>query len=409
MTTALAPTANWPFAELLSAAESVNAKVDPPVVDGAVGPTIVQNGRELVNFASINFLNLHQRPDVLEHFLSASREHGLTTGGSRMTQGISRPHLEMEQEICRVTGKERAISFATGLLANFGFLNAMTKYIDWGAGMKCDNSDAVVVMDRHSHWSLLKAAEHLEHGKRLHTFRHNSPEDLEKVLKRVNSPKVVVVIESVYSADGSIAPMNELIDICEKYGALSFVDDANGFMLYGPENRPFAEEFAAMRRATFVMMSFSKAIGIEGGAIAGPADAINAFEITSGTSMFTAAMQPPTAATVGLLIRTLDGDPSIVDNYLARVERFRARLTEIGAPPFETPSYITSVLIGKDETADLVKDAFIEKGFLIPMFMFPAVKRNQAVMRLIINNDHTEEQLEYFLSTLAELKAKHDF
>ncbi|WHT20493.1 aminotransferase class I/II-fold pyridoxal phosphate-dependent enzyme [Crossiella sp. CA-258035] len=409
MTTALAPTANWPFADLLAVAESVNAKVDPPVVDGVVGPTIVQNGRELVNFASINFLNLHQRPDIRDYFINASKAHGLTTGGSRMTQGISRPHLEMEQAVCRVTGKERTISFATGLLANFGFLNAMTKYFDFGDGLKCDNTDSVIVMDRHAHWSLLKAAEHLEHGKRLHTFRHNSPEDLEKVLKRIDSPKVVVVIESVYSADGSIAPMGQLIDICEKYGALSFVDDANGFMLYGTENRPFHEEFAAMRRATFIMMSFSKAIGIEGGAIAGPADAINAFEITSGTSMFTAAMQPPTAATVGHLINMLDADPSIVDNYLARVERFRARLTEIGAPPFETPSYITSVLVGKDETADLVKEAFVEKGFLIPMFMFPAVKRNQAVMRLIINNDHTDEQLEYFLSTLAELKDKYNF
>ncbi|MBP2474478.1 7-keto-8-aminopelargonate synthetase-like enzyme [Crossiella equi] len=409
MTTALAPTAQWPFAQFLSTAETVNAKVDPPVVDGVVGPTIVQNGRELVNFASINFLNMHQRPEVRDYFISAVHSYGLTTGGSRMTQGIGRAHLEMEQEICRVTGKERAISFATGLLANFGFLNAMTKYLDLGDGWSCDNSDAVVVMDRHAHWSLLKAAEHLRHGKTLHTFRHNSPEDLEKVLKRVNATKCVVVFESVYSADGSVAPMGELIDICERYGALSFVDDANGFMLYGTDNRPFAAEFEAMRRATFIMMSFSKAVGIEGGAIAGPAEAVNAFEILSGTSMFTAAMQPPTAATVGHLIRKLDTDPSIVDNYLARVARFRARLTEIGAPPFDTPSYITSVLVGRDETAELVREAFVEKGFLIPLFMFPAVKRNQAVLRLIINNDHTDEQLESFLSTLAELKAKYDF
>lgn len=321
-----------------------------------------------------------------------------------MTQGVCRPHHELEEEIRRTTGKERAISFASGLLANLGFVNGMTQAMDLGGDVEVNNRDTVLVLDRDVHWSLWKAVEGLEYGKRAFVFRHNDPQDLRRVLARLTAEKVVVVFESVYSADGSMAPVEQLLDICEQHGAVSFVDDANGYLVYGPEHRSWARESAAIReRADFVMVSLSKAVGLDGGVLAGPERAVRAFELLSGTSMYTAALQPPTAYTAARLIRLLDRDHGIVDDYLERVARFQRRLVDMGSPPVPTGTYITSVPVGDDEKANALRERFLERGYLVPMFSYPAVPRNKATMRLLLHANHSEEQIDAFLDTLTEL------
>lgn len=398
----------WPFDEFIDIAMEYGLS-GPPVLDGPSGPTIRMDGRELTNFAGINFLHTEGYPEVRRHFAWAAQEYGLATGGSRVSQGVMRPHQELEDDLCRATGKERAISFASGLLANMGFVHAMTHHTRMEAGIEVDLKDVALVIDRDCHWSFWKAAEHLEYGRRLFAFRHNDPADLERILRGIPDRRVVVAFESLYSVDGTVAPMKELLDVCEKYGALSYVDDANGFGVYGPGHRPFAAEWAEMSRATFVMVSYSKALGLEGGAIAGPWKPILAFEVLSGTSMFTAAMQPPTASTARMITRMLDERPEIVDGYLDRVTRFRERLAETGCRLNETPSYITSVHIGSDETAYLLREAFVERGFQIPVFSYPATRRNRAVLRLFLNAGHTDAQIDDFLTTLVDLKREHAF
>ncbi|KAA2250735.1 aminotransferase class I/II-fold pyridoxal phosphate-dependent enzyme [Solihabitans fulvus] len=398
----------WSFDDF-SRNSAASGLFDPPVLDGPVGPTIVQDGQKLVNFASINFLNLHADPVVRGHFLTGVDEYGLVTGGSRMTQGIARTHLEMERELCRITGRERAISFASGLLANIGFVHAMSTTVRLREGWEVHNSDAVFVLDRDSHWSLWKAAEALPGGRRLFPFRHNDPESLDLVLSRLEGRKTVVVFESVYSADGGVAPIGALLEVCERHGAVSFVDDANGFLIYGPGHRPFAEEFAAMRRADFVMVSFSKAVGLEGGAIAGPADPIRAFEVLSGTSMFTAAMQPPTAYAAARVMRMLHGEDSIVDRYLDRVADFGRHLADAGCAPHDTESYIMSVPVNDDEVATRLHHEFLTRGYLVPVFHYPAVPHGSALLRLILNAGHTQEHIDGFVSVLTELKGRFGF
>ena len=376
-----------------------------------VGPTICYDNTEMINFASINILNLHQDPDVLSHFQNACRTYGLTTGGSRVTQGVCKAHVEMENELCRLTGKERAISFASGLLANIGFINAMSSKFSFSPTCNIDNSDTIFILDRDCHWSLWKATSHLKFGKQLFVFRHNDANDLDTILAKLtrHHSKIVLVFESVYSADGTIAPMEALLDVCEKYKALSFVDDANGFLIYGPKQRLFAHEFEALKRATFVMVSFSKAVGLEGGAIAGPQAFIHSFEVLSGTSLFTAAIQPPTASTIKYIMEKLVAHPEIMDNYLQRVMDLRNRLQAKGFRLSETPSYITSILIGNDEKAVHVQRAFLEHGFIVPMFRYPAVKPDHALIRILLNAQHTDEQLSRFIDVLEQLKLKYDF
>ena len=406
---AIVSSTNWGFADFVQAARGDGILYDIPVIQSSVNATVACNQQTCINFASINFLGLQQDPHILAHFARGTHLYGLVTGGSRVTQGVCQPHHEVEEELCRLTGKERAITFASGFLANQGFIHAMSTSYYLSSHCMIDNQDTIFVLDRDCHWSLWKAVERLPYGEQVFAFHHNDARHLNEILSSLKGKKVVVIFESLYSSDGSVAPVGELLDICEEYDTLSYVDDANGFLVYGPAHRPFAREFSQLRRATFLMVSFAKSVGLEGGAIAGPLHPIMAFELLSGTSAFTAAMQPPTASTVCLIMRKLSEQPELLDRYLERVARFRQQLLAIGCSLAPTPSYITSILIGADEKVKPIRQAFREQGYIVPIFHYPAVKQNQAIIRLILHAHHTDEHIQGFLNILARLKKEYAF
>jgi 8-amino-7-oxononanoate synthase len=399
----------WRFGEFAEGLRRYNLG-HMPYTDGMSGvPEVVMGGRKLVNFAPVNFLNLHSRSDVMDVFTDAARTYGLATGGARISQGVTRPHVDMEAELCRILGKPRAIGYATGLVANTGFIHGMSNKVKWADGLEMDHSDVVFVFDRESHWSLWKAAEHLKYGERLFSFKHNNVEHLDTVLRRLAGKRVVVVFESVYSLDGSVAPMHDIVDVCERHGALSFVDDANGFLVYGPEHRLFAQEYAGMLRSTFIMVSLKKAVGLEGGLIAGPDEAIFSLEMLGMTSAFTAQVQPPTAATAAYAMRLLTQDePNIIDDYLGRVEKFRGLLGQEGVRLYDTPSIMTSIHVGSEEKGMRLKAKFLEHGYRIPIYVYPAAKKNNSIMRLILNASHTDEHIDGFMTLLRKYKGEFD-
>jgi 5-aminolevulinate synthase/8-amino-7-oxononanoate synthase len=400
----------WGFSEWIRASRaSHEAYQSIPVLDDASDAVVTVDGRSMVNFASIGFLGWQHDPAVLGEFTAAARSYGLVTGGSRITQGVNKPHRDVESLLCEITGKQRALTFASGLLANFGFVNAMTTRFSFNERPGMDNTGTVFVLDRDSHWSMWKSADRLQRGRDLLSFPHNDVAELRRVLDQVGGRKVVVGFETVYSSDGSMAPVGEIVDLCEEYGAISYADDANGFMVYGNGEPRFAEEYAALRRVTFLMVSFSKAVGLEGGAVMGPADAVEAFEYMSGTSMFTAAIQPPTAAAIAHVLRRMTANRSVISGYLDRVDALRDQLTAIGCVVNPTPTYITSIRVGSDEIAEKLRRQFAERGYLVPVFRYPAVKKNNAVIRLLLNDRLSQDQLDGFVATLAELKHEHGF
>lgn len=401
--------AKWDFSEWVELGKRSNEWYGPPVLNGLNDAIIDVGGRKLVNFAGIGFLGWQHEPDVQTTFVEAAYDYGLVTGGSRLTAGVSQPHRDVESLLCQITGKERAITFASGLLANVGFVNAMTTCFSFTSDPGIDNADTVFVFDRSSHWSMWKAAEKCEIGRNLLTFRHNDVAHLRKVLEKARDRRVVVGFETVYSADGTIAPVGEILDLCEEFGAISYADDANGFMVYGNGQHRFAQEYEDLRRATFIMMSFSKSVGLEGGAIVGPTEAVEAFEWLSGTSMFTAAIQPPTASAIAFVLRRMLEDPTVIGNYLDRVDLLRSKLTSIGCTINSTPTYVTSIAIGSDEIAAQLRLDFADSGYLVPIFRYPAVKKNNAVIRLLLNARLTSVHVDGFVDTLASLRNKYGF
>ncbi|QPF73201.1 pyridoxal phosphate-dependent aminotransferase family protein [Roseateles sp. DAIF2] len=390
----------WGFKQFVEASVNEGFLRPPVLMQGMSGPRISREGQPYINFSGINYLGWQQDPQVLEAFCDSVRAYGLSTGGSRATQGVCEPHDRLERLLSLHHGKEKTLSFASGMLANIGFINAITARFAFSPNSGIDNRDTVLVFDRDCHWSLWKAAAHLKFGEQLLAFKHNNVADLERVLGGLAGKKVVVVFESLYSSDGSVAPIGPILDVCERFGALSYIDDANGFMVYGPEHRPFHAEFSQLRRADFIMVSLSKAVGLEGGAISAKADYIDAFEVLSGTSIFTAAIQPPTADAAADIIQRLLDEPRIMDDYLLRCQQLRQRLLKEGLRLNPHPSYITSVMIGNDARAEQARVALESEGFCVPIFRYPAVKPNQALVRLIMHRGHTDQDIERFATCL---------
>jgi 8-amino-7-oxononanoate synthase len=151
--------AKWGFTEWVNASRQSCELYDPPVLNGLNDAVVDIKGRKLANFAGIGFLGWQHDSGVLTNFIEAAANYGLVTGGSRMTAGVSGPHLDVESLLCEITGKERALTFASGLLANVGFVNAMSSRFSFASGIGVDNADMVFVLDRDSHWSMWKAAE----------------------------------------------------------------------------------------------------------------------------------------------------------------------------------------------------------------------------------------------------------
>jgi 8-amino-7-oxononanoate synthase len=374
-------------------------------VSGMIPGALHGTDELMTNFASVNFLNLQRREDVMECLVDATRQYGLGSGGTRVIQGITPAHVDMEKTVAAYLKKEAAISFATGTVANIGFINAMSGTQSFMQGVAMVNRDVVFVYDRDAHWSLWKAAEGMKFGERLFSFKHNSVESLEEVLKQLQGKRVVVVFESVYSIDGTVAPMHEMVDMCEKYGALSYVDDANGFLVYGPPHRKFHQEYEGMLRATFIMVSMKKAVGLEGGLIAGPRDAIESFELLSGTGSFTAGMLAPAAAGTGYITRLVAyQEPEIVDNYLAKVADFRKKMLDIELPITDTETCFTSVVVGDERKCVELYGAYLSHGIRVPPYLYPAARRGGAVLRIIVNAAHTDEQIEHFLEVSQKLR-----
>lgn len=401
--------ARWGFSEWLAESKRNGVYLTAPELEDVNDAVVVINGRKMVNFCGIGILGWQHDPQVQEVFIETARNYGLVVGGSRLVQGVSRPHLELEALVAEITGKQKALTFATGLLANVGLVNAMSARFSFDDRPGVDNTDTVLVLDRDSHWSMWKAADRFTLGRNLITFRHNDTVHLRRVLQKLRGRRVVVGFETLYSSDGSMAPVGEVLDLCDEFGAVSFVDDANGFMAYGNGGHRFAAEYEQLRRATFLMVTFGKSVGLSGGALAGPADALEAFRFLSGTSMFTTNIQPPTAGAIVHVLRRMRADPSVMERYLDRVDQLRARLVDIGCTINPTPTYITSIAVGSARTALRVREDFLNRGYLVPMFGYPAVKKNRAVFRLLMNNRLTDEHLDGFVDTLAELKRKHQF
>ncbi|MDQ1289872.1 MAG: Pyridoxal phosphate-dependent acyltransferase [Actinomycetota bacterium] len=400
---------SWGVDSLLTKAVDLGMDLSVPVLPDATRGVMHHGDQVFVNFACISFLGRHVAEDALNTASEALYRYGLATGGSRLVQGISEPIHDLETSLAKICNKPAATSFASGLLANIGFIHAMSTRLTVSDSLVWDMTDTVFLLDKGCHWSILKGVESLRGTDRLFTFKHNDLDSLESLLRLNKNRRTIVVFETVYSVDGSMGPVEGIVSLCRRYGALSYADDANGFLVYGGKGRPFAREYEALDGVDVRMVSFSKAAGIEGGGIAGPESLVRAIEYFSGTSAFTATLVPAAAAAAVSTMELLMDQPEIVDGYLEKAALMRSKLDAAGFEINEGESYITTVHVGDERVVEYVRSTALSRGYVAPSFRFPAVPRGHSGLRIMPNIDHTADHFDGFIDVLSECRKVYPF
>lgn len=363
-------------------------------VDSPQGAEVVCDGRSLVNFSSNDYLGLANDPRLVEAAREALEEAGLGSGASRLISGNHRFHEELEDELARFKGSEAALTFSSGYAAAVGILSALF------------GKDDVLILDKLSHASLVDGAR--LSGAALRVFPHNHLEKLESHLRwareRHPQARIGVVIESVYSMDGDLAPLREIVDLKERFGAWLFLDEAHGVGVMGNHGRGLADALGVADRVEIQMGTLGKALGAAGAYVCGKASLRDFLLNRARSFVFSTAPPPAVAAAATATIRLLVSNEG--GEIVGRLRDVRAALAGL-LPRTDGESAIFPVEIGDELLAVAVSEQLREAGYFVPAVRFPTVAKGAARLRITVTAAHKRAHLEG-LATALELAVKEE-
>jgi len=367
-------------------------------VESASMPRIVIEGREAINFGSNNYLSLSYHPEVIDAAVQATRRFGSGVTGSRLLNGTLTLHRELEAELADFYGREAALVFSTGYVANLASIAGFIGRRDYA------------VVDKEIHNSLLTGVR--LSGATMKRFRHNDLEHLDKVLASLppDAGKAVIV-DGVYSMGGDTAPLDRMVEIVARHPNTFLLDDeAHGIGVLGDLGRGAAEQCGVLDDVDLVTITFSKTLGSCGGALMGSRDAIELLTLTSDPLIFTASNTPGSVAAALAALRILRAEPERPARLRANVATFLRMLSERGVPTNPVESAIVTIPLRRfDEVSTvLVALDLLDKGVFVNPVIPPAVTKEMGLIRLSLMADHDESILEEASDTLAKVLADHD-
>jgi 8-amino-7-oxononanoate synthase len=342
--------------------------------------------RQLLNLASYNYLGISYRDEVKQAAIEATRKYGLGASGSPILSGTFDIHNQLAEAIARFKDKEASILFPTGYSANVGFISSLMR--------SGDN----ILLDQYAHASVVDGAI-LAKSKTVF-FRHNNPLDLERKLSRAQGKKLVVV-EGVYSMDGDVCTLPEIVEVCKRHGARILIDEAHSTFLFGPNGRGVAEHFGLDKEIDFHLGTFSKTLGGQGGFVCGTRaliDYVNAF----GRSRFFSCNLAP-SLTAGLLagLGIVSREPQLRAKLWSNVAYLRRRFAEEGVDIGKSTSQVMPVMVNNDAKVFEIAEKTQERGLFLQPVTFPAVPKHKSRLRVSISAAHSEEDLETAAQTIA--------
>jgi 8-amino-7-oxononanoate synthase len=342
-------------------------------LDSAAGPCVTRNGRELWNFASNDYLGLAAHPALTEAFIEGVRRYGAGAAASRLVCGTLPPHRDLEDALASAKASEAALTFPSGFATAAGSLPALA------------GKDDVLVLDKLCHASLIDGAR--LSGATIRVFPHNDAAKLDRLLENVRrknaKARVIVVTESVFSMDGDLCPLQEIVEAKDRHGAMLFLDEAHAFGVLGPHGMGLAEALGLQNRIEFQMGTLSKAAGLSGGYLA-TSSAWRDLLVNRARSFIYTTAPPPALAHAALaslgIIRSAEGD--------RLREQLKANIDLISPGH---PSAIVPIICGSNEATLHASLELESQQFLVPAIRFPTVPRGKARLRVSISASHDPE------------------
>jgi 5-aminolevulinate synthase len=318
---------------------------------------------------------------------------GAGAGGTRNISGTTRYHIELEASVADLHGKESALVFSSGYTANHGALGTIAKLLP----------DPVIFSDALNHASMIHGMR--DSGAEKKIFRHNDVEHLEQLLKATDPkrPKIIA-FESVYSMEGDIAPIAEIVALAEKYNAMTYLDEVHGVGLYGPRGGGVAEERGLMHRIDVIEGTFGKAYGVVGGYIAGPSPIVDAVRSYASTFIFTTSLPPAVLAGARASVEYLKNSSIERQRQRSNVDHFKRRLTQNGLPFLAGESHIVPLIVGEARCCKMLTDILLnDHNIYVQPINYPTVPRGTERMRLTATAAHSLEDVHRFCNVLKTL------
>jgi len=357
-------------------------------VESVDGAHIVIDGKALLNFASNDYLGLAQHPALIDALQRAALQWGVGSTAAHLLGGHRAEHAALEEKLARWTGRERALLFSTGYMANLGAMQALL------------GPDDLCVQDKLNHASLIDAAKLC--GAQLKRYVHTDVKSARRQLATQPGAAALLATDGVFSMDGDVAPLAELAALCKKQHSTLMVDDAHGIGVLGAEGAgSLSEAGVGAEQAPILMATLGKALGVSGAFVAGSAALIDGLVQFARAHVYTTALPPALAAAASVAVDIARFEGWRRDKLARLIGHFRRGAVERGIDLMSSRTPIQPILIGAGKAALEATRALEGEGFFVPAIRSPTVAQGKARLRVVLSARHEEAEVERLLNALA--------
>ncbi|MCX6776745.1 MAG: glycine C-acetyltransferase [Candidatus Micrarchaeota archaeon] len=361
----------------------------PPILGSPQGARAVVNGKEVINLSSNSYLQLTTNKKMKKAAIEAIRKYGVGTGAVRQIIGTMGIHEDLEKKVAQFKGAEAVLVFSSGVAANSGTIPTLVGEGD------------LIISDELNHGSIIDGCRLTKAERKI--YPHLDMTGLENVLKESKHRRKLIITDGVFSMDGDIAPMDRIVELAEKYDAMTYVDDAHGEGVLGKNGRGIVDHFNLHGRVDVEMGTFSKAFGCMGGYIAGTNDLRSYLIQRARSFLFSTSHPPATVAAISAAIDVALEQPQLFDKLWSNTKYFRKKLQKLGFNTGNSQTPIIPVITGESSLAQQLSAKLFEKGVYVNPILYPMVAMDKARVRNIVTAGHKRKDLDYAIGAFEEV------
>ncbi|MBP9802227.1 pyridoxal phosphate-dependent aminotransferase family protein [Patescibacteria group bacterium] len=375
---------------------------DVHVIESSPEPEILINGKKILLFCSSNYLGMATNQQLIDSVALSFKKYGTGSGGSRLLSGTYDAHILLDKKVAAFKSAEDALTFNSGFQTNFSVINSIANPFKLSLKSMFLSQKTIIFSDALNHASIVDGCRSSK--SEVFIYKHNDMQDLERGLKKYKKKRKLIVTDGVFSMDGDIAKLDQIVKLSEIYGGLIYVDDAHATGVLGNFGGGTAEHYNVQDKIDIQMGTFSKAVGVLGGYIAGRKELIEYLRVATRSYIFSTAMPPAIAEIIAKSLDIIHNNNDLRVRIKENGDYLRDNLQNLGFNTLTSETQIIPILIGDDNKAIEAARYLFDRNIFGPSVRWPVVEKNRSRIRLTVMSTHTKEHLDYLLSVCSKMK-----